>query len=281
MDIEQGEQTQYSGYRLKSIADFELEEIPDDLHGNQATALLMNQYDVNLDTTANDVAGAVCASFSVACFLAAAIFLGFGADCKFGLCEWIDSSSLADTTYNFQVLEFVALLKFVWASLLVVCLSMSVASLNAIHLLKMNTGSDTLCIISAVLGRQGKKKILFRICFAYIALLPIFLLTGFGSGWRSAGCIYLGGSFTLDTCFVSSATAARLSLRIAALPSIGFIGRVNIARRSGTIIALISLSCGFGGTSFCYLLTKDVRALVGFALGSLTSALCIAICGGI
>lgn len=129
MDIEQSEETQYSGYQLKSVADFELEQVPDDLHGNQATAFVMNQYDVNLHTTDNDVADVVCASFSVAYFLAAMIFLAIGADCKFGLCEWTDSSSLANTIYNFQVLEFVAPLKFVWGSLLVVCLSMSVALL--------------------------------------------------------------------------------------------------------------------------------------------------------
>ena len=281
VDIEQGEQTQYYGYQLKSAADFEVEEIPDDLHDNQANVFVANQSNISLDTTRNDVVSVACASFSVAFFLSAVIILSIGADCNLGLCEWIDSSSLSDTVYAVQVFNFVAPLRFVWGSLLVVSLSMSIASIYAIFLLKMDMGSDTLRVVSAVLGRQGKKQILLRICVAYIALLPIFLLTGFSSGWRSASCVYIGGSLTLLTCFVSSATASRLGLRIAALSSDRLTEKVNIARITGTIITLTTLSCGFGGLSFCYLLMKDLRALIGFALGSLTSAMCIAICGGI
>lgn len=195
-------------------------------------------------------------------------------------CETIDISSVIVPGFVIQAFKFKVPTLEIWIGITAALFGLLVSSAYAFFIATKLIVTKKKAQIYAVIHNASA----FFIQQNAAALPPIvilFIITGCSVNWRTAASFAIGAL----ACIVSSrigltiTSKANFGVSSAAHTSLG--GAISVAGRCGAVICLSSLSLAIAGISVAYLMSSDIRALLGFSTGAAIIALYMRVSGGL
>lgn len=146
---------------------------------------------------------------------------------------------------------------------------------------KEDEGTDRMREIAASI-REGANAFLtaeYKILVIFAAVL--FVLIGFGVGWKTAICFLIGAVFSTLAGYFGMTVATKANVRTANAARDGMNKALSIAFSGGAVMGMSVVGLGLLGVGLVYLITKDADILFGFGLGASSIALFGRVGGGI
>lgn len=188
--------------------------------------------------------------------------------CRLGVCEKTDRSSLSSSKYLFQTFEFSAPLGFLLipTSIQLFCFAFLFILFRLI--VKGSAPEPPLATMAAHI-RYTVFKLFYCVVTATIIIsFPVFILSGFSSSWTTAFAFIFGLVPTLVSPYIALFATTRVTNQMAANSSELIFDEYTHAARAAAVVPLTSLSLTLFSLILCYNAVRDVRALVGFVLGT-------------
>lgn len=226
-----------------------------------------------MDSAGTDGVAVGALGLFLICFLVTIVFAVLAATCKMGLCNVKDKST---STFNFSVP-----MQYALAALSACFLACAAMEFKTLQIVKQDVGTPYM-VDMATRIREGSHSFLIvqltcAVLLSAIAIGPIWA----SSDWRVVICFIGGLVCAATSSFIGVAITTRGNLRTAAATAESLSIGVALCYKTGSVVSLSMHAFGLGGVSLCYLLFRDVRALVGFVAGTSIVALVSRFSGGI
>ncbi len=147
---------------------------------------------------------------------------------------------------------------------------------------KMDEGTDRMKEIAGSI-REGANAFLkaeYKILIIFAVVL--FLLIGFGVGWKTAVCFVVGAVFSTLAGYFGMTVATKANVRTANAARTGGMNKaLSIAFSGGAVMGMSVVGLGLLGVGAVYAVTGDANILFGFGLGASSIALFGRVGGGI
>lgn len=147
---------------------------------------------------------------------------------------------------------------------------------------KMDEGTDRMKEIAGSI-REGANAFLkaeYKILIIFAIVL--FLLIGFGVGWKTAVCFVVGAVFSTLAGYFGMTVATKANVRTANAARTGGMNKaLSIAFSGGAVMGMSVVGLGLLGVGAVYAVTGDANILFGFGLGASSIALFGRVGGGI
>ena len=147
---------------------------------------------------------------------------------------------------------------------------------------KMDEGTDRMKEIAGSI-REGANAFLkaeYKILIIFAVVL--FLLIGFGVGWKTAVCFVVGAVFSTLAGYFGMTVATKANVRTANAARTGGMNKaLSIAFSGGAVMGMSVVGLGLLGVGAVYTVTGDANILFGFGLGASSIALFGRVGGGI
>lgn len=199
------------------------------------------------------------------------------ASCALSLCDKQDRSSLASTVYLFKPYEFTAPLKTILASLVCPFLALSFLYFIIKIITSANLADSPVAVFATHVGHTAIQFYLLLSLGACVVTIPIFILSGFAASWATAISVFFGAFPTLVAAYIALLVSTKAAPRIVTSLRTSTVEAFTIASQAAAIGPLAAHALTFACLIIAYLIVRDVRALVGYVLGSSVTALILRI----
>lgn len=148
-------------------------------------------------------------------------------------------------------------------------------------ILKKGTGTDRMREIALAI-QEGAKAYLNRQykTIATIAVV-IFIILGFALSWTTAIGFLVGAILSAVAGYIGMNVSVRANIRTTEAAKGGLASALKVAVNGGTVTGLLVVGLSLLGVSGFYLITKDVKALIGLAFGASLISVFARLGGGI
>lgn len=264
----------YTGYEPKIAADF-VAQSKATLHGDQDILSVMPAASVPLDTR-TDIPVPVSVSFFLVLIGIILFILSVTpAICRLGVCGKLDRSSVPSSPYLFQTLEFSAPFPFLFipTAFQLFCFAFLIARFKL--LVKRPVPELPFAVMAAHVQYAVFQKYHYIALVVIIVSVPVFVLCGFCASWTTAIAFIAGLIPTVVSPYIALLVSTRAASRLATHLSTSVFEAYAQASRAATVIPVTSFVLTFFCLTLCYFIVRDVRALLGFVLGTALPTLLI------
>ena len=147
---------------------------------------------------------------------------------------------------------------------------------------KMDEGTDRMKEIAGSIREGANAFLKAEYKILVIFAIVLFLLIGFGVGWKTAVCFVVGAVFSTLAGYFGMTVATKANVRTANAARTGGMNKaLSIAFSGGAVMGMSVVGLGLLGVGAVYAVTGDASILFGFGLGASSIALFGRVGGGI
>lgn len=147
---------------------------------------------------------------------------------------------------------------------------------------KMDEGTDRMKEIAGSIREGANAFLKAEYKILVIFAIVLFLLIGFGVGWKTAVCFVVGAVFSTLAGYFGMTVATKANVRTANAARTGGMNKaLSIAFSGGAVMGMSVVGLGLLGVGAVYAVTGDANILFGFGLGASSIALFGRVGGGI
>src|SRR3989344_2003446 len=146
---------------------------------------------------------------------------------------------------------------------------------------KQPSGSKEMVAISQAIQTGSSAYLNRQYRSVGIAAVPLFLLIGFFIDWVSAVGFVVGAVLSAATGYIGMNVAVRSNSKTAAAAEKGLGQALSLGFKAGSVTGLLVVALGLLSVAGFYLVTHDVRALVGLGFGASLISVFARLGGGI
>lgn len=147
---------------------------------------------------------------------------------------------------------------------------------------KMDEGTDRMKEIAGSIREGANAFLKAEYKILVIFAIVLFLLIGFGVGWKTAVCFVIGAVFSTLAGYFGMTVATKANVRTANAARTGGMNKaLSIAFSGGAVMGMSVVGLGLLGVGLVYAITNDANILFGFGLGASSIALFGRVGGGI
>lgn len=147
---------------------------------------------------------------------------------------------------------------------------------------KMDEGTDRMKEIAGSIREGANAFLKAEYKILVIFAIVLFLLIGFGVGWKTAVCFVIGAVFSTLAGYFGMTVATKANVRTANAARTGGMNKaLSIAFSGGAVMGMSVVGLGLLGVGVVYAVTGDANILFGFGLGASSIALFGRVGGGI
>lgn len=147
---------------------------------------------------------------------------------------------------------------------------------------KMDEGTDRMKEIAGSIREGANAFLKAEYKILVIFAIVLFLLIGFGVGWKTAACFVVGAVFSTLAGYFGMTVATKANVRTANAARTGGMNKaLSIAFSGGAVMGMSVVGLGLLGVGAVYAVTGDANILFGFGLGASSIALFGRVGGGI
>lgn len=147
---------------------------------------------------------------------------------------------------------------------------------------KMEEGTDRMKEIAGSIREGANAFLKAEYKILVIFAIVLFLLIGFGVGWKTAVCFVIGAVFSTLAGYFGMTVATKANVRTANAARTGGMNKaLSIAFSGGAVMGMSVVGLGLLGVGLVYVITNDANILFGFGLGASSIALFGRVGGGI
>ena len=146
----------------------------------------------------------------------------------------------------------------------------------------MDEGTDRMKEIAGSIREGANAFLKAEYKILVIFAIVLFLLIGFGVGWKTAVCFVVGAVFSTLAGYFGMTVATKANVRTANAARTGGMNKaLSIAFSGGAVMGMSVVGLGLLGVGAVYAVTGDANILFGFGLGASSIALFGRVGGGI
>lgn len=261
-------QKEYTGYNPKTTADFIVQSIKTVSRRESDLLDLLPSAPIPTDSRTHCV---IAIPAIVTFIIIGIILIPFAvtpAICRLGVCEKIDRSSLPTSKYIFQTFEFSAPLGFLLIPLSIQLFCFAILFVLFRLLVKGPVPEPPLATMTAHIQYTVFRSFYCVVTIIAVISFPAFIVSGFSSSWNTAFAFIFGLFPTICSPYIALVITTRASSRMAANFSESILDAYTHAARAAAVVPLTSFALTLFSLILCYNAVRDVRALVGFILGT-------------
>lgn len=259
---------EYDGYTPKTVADFVVQSAKEAACEPLDISTLVPDAPDSVDSRTRCPIAIPAIVIFVAIGIVLIPFAVSPAICRLGVCGKIDRSSVSTSKYLFRTFEFSAPLGFLLIPTTIQLFCLAFLFVLFRLLVRWPVPVPPLATMSAHIHYAVFKSYFHIVTAIGIISVPVFLLSGFSSSWRTAAAFIFGVIPTVVSPYIALVTTTRATSRLAANFSESIFESYAHVARAAAVVPLTSLSMTFFSLILCYNAVRDVRALVGFILGT-------------
>jgi K(+)-stimulated pyrophosphate-energized sodium pump len=171
--------------------------------------------------------------------------------------------------------------KFLWFAIISSVVAIAYGLLLARTIIKKNSGNEKMKSIAAAIAEGAKAYLNKQYKTIAIIAVVLFAVLWLGLGFNSALGFIVGAVLSALAGYVGMNVSVRANVRTTEAAKDGLKKALSVAFKGGTVTGLLVVGLALLGVAGLYLLTGDVKALVGLGFGASLISVFARLGGGI